>query len=174
MPPLPVDVDVCGACHDYRSQFAERKNTTDPVDGWGGAAATGRSNFGFGAGPISRRVHGVHLLAYLEKPGEVHSMYTNEHEIIFPQDVRNCQKCHSETPSWKEKPSRLACFACHDSDAAKAHGMLQTYDPTPTDPISGDETESCEVCHGAGADFAVEKVHNVAKPYVPPYPREKE
>jgi hypothetical protein len=38
-------------------------------------------------------------------------------------------------------------MGCHDSDAAKAHMKLQTWDPTPTDPWSGDEEESCQACH---------------------------
>jgi hypothetical protein len=47
-----------------------------------------------------------------------------------------------------------------------------TLDPTPEDAWNGDEQESCEVCHGSGADFAVEEVHRIADPYAPPYPRE--
>jgi len=38
-------------------------------------------------------------------------------------------------------------MGCHDADAAVAHMRLQTYDPTPTDPWSGDEQESCQTCH---------------------------
>jgi hypothetical protein len=43
--------------------------------------------------------------------------------------------------------ARLPCGGCHDSDAAASHMRLQTYDPTPTNPWSGDEVESCTVCH---------------------------
>ncbi len=46
-------------------------------------------------------------------------------EIGFPQDVRNCTKCHSDNgrdrrhtvpqaDNWKNMPSRLACGSCHD------------------------------------------------------------
>lgn len=71
-----------------------------------------------------------------------------------------------------QKPSRLACLACHDSDSAVSHAALMTFDPTPVDPWNGDEKESCATCHGAGAEFSVEKAHNITSPYVPPYPRE--
>jgi hypothetical protein len=38
-------------------------------------------------------------------------------------------------------------MGCHDSDPAKAHMKQQTWDPTPLDPWSGDEEESCQACH---------------------------
>jgi OmcA/MtrC family decaheme c-type cytochrome len=168
--------DVCGSCHDYRRQARDRTASDTWIDGWGGSAPpssviAGRGNMGYGPAPIARRVHGVHFLNYLNKPAEVHSSLANEH-FIFPQDVRNCVKCHSETPTWSEKPGRVPCNACHDSDAAKAHTALMTLDPTPVDPWNGDEQQSCTTCHGAGKDFAVEKMHNITNPYVPPYPRE--
>jgi hypothetical protein len=43
--------------------------------------------------------------------------------------------------------SRLPCMGCHDSQAASTHMLLMTYDPTPDNPWSGDEQESCQVCH---------------------------
>ena len=95
-----------------------------------------------------------------------YEVYNNENvTVAFPIDVRNCEKCHNSTTSgtWKSKPSRLACLACHDSDAAYAHAALQTLDPTPailtaapagnvkptSGPFSGDEVESCPICHAA-------------------------
>jgi hypothetical protein len=70
-------------------------------------------------------------------------------DITFPQDLRNCEACHTEktSGSWKKEPARLPCWGCHDSDAARAHMKIQTYDPTPADPWSGDEEESCQTCH---------------------------
>lgn len=169
---VEFNTDICKSCHDYKRQFPERKST-DPADGWGGSAATGRTNAGWGAAPMARRVHGVHRGHYLDKPKEVHA--TEDYsEVIFPQDIRNCTKCHSETNSWSENPSRLVCLACHDSDATIAHGTAMTVDPTPADPWNGDEAESCKTCHGPGKDFAIATVHNVWDPYKPPYKREKE
>ncbi|MBI2060263.1 MAG: cytochrome c3 family protein [Nitrospirae bacterium] len=164
--------DICKSCHDYKRQMAARQ-ATDPADGWGVNAAAGRSNMGFGSAPLARRVHGVHRGHYLDKPKEVHA--TEDYSgVIFPQDIRNCTKCHAETNSWNENPSRLACLACHDGDAAIAHGTAMTVDPTPADAWSGDEAESCRTCHGVGKEFAVSTVHNVWDPYKPPYKREKE
>ena len=163
------DVDICGSCHDYRRNSPDLLAGAAP-DGWGASATSGRSNMGFGAAPISRRVHGVHFSHYVNNVKEVHSSWTDA--IIFPQDVRNCVKCHAESGSWMTNPGRVPCLGCHDSDGAKAHGLLMTYDPTPADPWSGDEQESCGTCHGAGADFSVDKVHNITTPYAPPYARE--
>jgi len=42
------------------------------------------------------------------------------------------------------------CSGCHDDAATKAHAALAT---------TADKTETCEVCHGANRDFAVDKVH---------------
>jgi OmcA/MtrC family decaheme c-type cytochrome len=47
-------------------------------------------------------------------------------------------------------PTRSVCTACHDSIAVAGHAELQT-------TASGLET--CEVCHGPGADFDVTQVH---------------
>jgi hypothetical protein len=50
--------------------------------------------------------------------------------------------------------------------------MLMTIDPTPADDYSGDELETCDTCHGTGADFEIGAEHNISDPYSPPYPRE--
>jgi OmcA/MtrC family decaheme c-type cytochrome len=38
--------------------------------------------------------------------------------VVFPQDMRNCTTCHAkgatQADSWKTKPSRVVCGACHD------------------------------------------------------------
>lgn len=132
-------VDQCGACHDYQPQ-----NASDP--GW-----TGWS----GARPISRRVHGIHYGSSLNYPlatvdyGNGDPVAGRNWEITLPQDVRNCEVCHTEETSgtWATNPNRVACQGCHDSDAARAHVQAMTFDPTPSAIWSGDERESCKVCH---------------------------
>ena len=47
-------------------------------------------------------------------------------------------------------PITAACTGCHMSQAAASHAMAQTSDKLG---------ESCEVCHGKDAEFAVSKVH---------------
>lgn len=111
-------------------------------------------------------------------------------EILFPLDVRNCQKCHADSGARCSAtapcgigqacvgsvcknvaylaPSTQVCLACHDSSAAAGHAAINTW----KDP-DGNSIETCNVCHGTGGDFSVSKVHNVVSPYVPPYDREK-
>jgi len=154
---VPFNADICKSCHDNLRQ-------TPGKIGWT------NSNFGFGAAPLSRRIHGVHFGKYLEKPNEIHPAYDYS-EVIFPQDVRNCTKCHSQKNTWTTEPSRVACLSCHDNTIATAHGTLMTLDYTPQDPFSGDEIETCTICHGERSTFTPSAVHSIANPYVPPYPR---
>lgn len=133
-------IDQCGGCHDYQ--------TRDATGGWTGAVN------------ITKRVHAVHNGANLVYPnltvGHSDGIAGRNWEINFPQDIRNCETCHPATAatgsiatsgSWMTKAARNPCSGCHDSDAASAHFKLMTFDPTPTNPYSGDEEESCQVCH---------------------------
>jgi OmcA/MtrC family decaheme c-type cytochrome len=127
-------IDQCGACHDYQPQVGTGE--------WSGAVQ------------ISKRVHAVHNGANLTYPNDTvahaDTVPGRNWDITFPQDIRNCQACHVEGTSsgtWKTHPNRAACWGCHDSDAAQAHIRLMTFDPTPANPWSGDEQESCSACH---------------------------
>jgi hypothetical protein len=165
--PEPFDTDYCLACHDYG-----RTGTGDLWANTGGTSTSGWA--GYGAKPIAARVHGVHFGAYLSHPEYVYSGNPNMAiDIIFPQDIRNCTVCHDSktSGSWMTDPNRLACSACHDSDADLAHMTLQTQNPNPSDPYSPQAVETCTVCHGPNALLSVAKVHNISNPYVPPYPR---
>jgi hypothetical protein len=149
--------DICKSCHDYLQQ-------TPGKVGWA------NQNYGFGAAPLSRRAHGVHFGKYLDKPQEI-TASTDYSHVIFPQDVRNCTKCHSESSAWTQNPSRVACLACHDTDDDISHGQIMTLIAVPTNPYGASAQESCTVCHGADAEFSPDKVHSISNPYVPPYPR---
>jgi len=89
-------------------------------------------------------------------------------EVRYPGDLRNCGKCHvnnSDFPPLPQSslavvnphafinpspPTTAACTACHTSQEASAHAMLNT---------SSTLGESCGVCHGQGAQFGVDKEH---------------
>ncbi|GEM_PF-829921 len=164
------DADWCRACHDY-----SRYTTGDGFNNQGGTTLSGWS--GYGAVPSVRRLHQLHRGAYLEHPEQIYSGNPDfGREIIFPQDIRNCTKCHSAdtTGTWKTEPSRLACMSCHDSDQANSHAILMTNNPNPADPWNANRVETCKACHGAGREFSPDKMHNISKPYKPPYAREPE
>jgi hypothetical protein len=158
---MPFDTDLCKSCHDY----ALGPNPEISI-GWSD------SGYGYGRTPLVRYVHQFHYGRYLTDPTVPH--YSSFQPVVFPQDIRNCTSCHAESDAWNEKPSRLACTACHDGAAAWVHVTLETLDPTPSQPYSGDEAESCAVCHAGDADFAPAVVHDVWDPYAPPYPRERQ
>jgi hypothetical protein len=94
------------------------------------------------------------------------AQHTYEHVGFpaMPGGTQNCTTCHgSGNEAWFEPVNRdhptdqtqpvrewrTVCSSCHDSDAAVAHVESQT--------ASG--VESCSVCHGEGAEFAVEVMH---------------
>jgi hypothetical protein len=144
---------------------------------------------------FARRLEGYSERGNLISPGKLNIIgfrngANDFSEILLPMDIRNCTKCHADTAAtcnastpcgvgqscaagqcrnvaWKD-PSARVCLSCHDSSDAFGHAALQTY----TDPTSGEQIETCNVCHGDGADFSIEKVHSITTPYVPPYPRE--
>jgi OmcA/MtrC family decaheme c-type cytochrome len=88
--------------------------------------------------------------------------------VLFPGDRRDCEKCH--VPNSQELPlpsteipvvnprgfidpqgsATAACLGCHTDQASAAHASLNA------SPTLG---EACAVCHGVGADFAVDVVH---------------
>jgi hypothetical protein len=151
-------------------------------------------------GPMIHEIHYARVRGgYAERnnlvnPGQLtvigfRNSANNFQEILFPQDIRNCTKCHADAggacsasapcgvgqecvagtcknTAWLA-PSARVCLSCHDEAAVFGHAALATYSDG-----SGAIIETCDVCHGRDADFAVDKVHNIAAPYRPPYPRE--
>ncbi len=96
-------------------------------------------------------------------------------EVGFPQDLRNCTKCHSasnpNTPqgdNWKTKPSKEACLTCHankpGSDWEASHKVFAR-DPAVTPGATGTEealsltNAQCVACHKVGSNIAPERVH---------------
>jgi len=144
----PFNVDYCGACHDQDNQFPTS------TAGWS------TNQYGFGNQPISKRVHGVHFEHYVANPAEVFS--GNDGAIIFPQDVRNCSKCHTDSSadltsgsfpradiglsigaieetsgSWKSGVSRIPCSGCHNSTKDWGHFKIMTLDvEEDSDPLT--------------------------------------
>jgi hypothetical protein len=112
-------------------------------------------------------------------------------EVLAPVDVRSCTNCHQSTnaacstsapcgygqecqsgkcvnTAW-QNPSARACITCHDAADSAAHAAANTFVPPSGPPI-----ETCSVCHGSGAAFAVDVVHNITSLYPVhlAYPRE--
>ncbi len=93
----------------------------------------------------------------------------NFNHVLYPGDRRDCLQCHAtDTQQVDENPPpgllatptlrdwytpmehyATACLGCHNTKAAAAHAYSMTA------PFG----EACAACHGAGTDFAVDKVH---------------
>jgi OmcA/MtrC family decaheme c-type cytochrome len=93
-------------------------------------------------------------------------------EVGFPQDLRNCTKCHSaanpNTPQgddWKTRPSKEACLTCHANNAGsdwEASHKVFAQDPLFVGPgaAAKDMTNAmCAGCHKPGSNIAPERVH---------------
>ena len=116
-------------------------------------------------GDMPNNIHHIHLGAILAKKKYDYAgvLYN---ETLFPQDIRNCTKCHdgsdtstaktAQGDNWKNEPSRLACGACHDgidfatgkgvtlADAAK--GLTQSPGNAHLGGAQGDDSR-CAGCH---------------------------
>ena len=78
---------------------------------------------GRAVGNLPNHIHKIHMGEFLAKKNYNYGgvLYN---EVRFPQDLRNCTKCHdgsatstaqtAQGDNWKNAPSRLACGACHD------------------------------------------------------------
>jgi Cytochrome c7 and related cytochrome c len=92
-------------------------------------------------------------------------------EVGFPQDIRNCTKCHdgsdtstartAQGDNWKNAPSRLACGACHDginfatgqgvtlADALKGLMSTTSHGGFAHGGLSQADDSQCKNCHTA-------------------------
>ncbi|MBI4464622.1 MAG: hypothetical protein HY647_07950, partial [Acidobacteria bacterium] len=178
-----VDVNAkCNVCHkSLRGHHGNRLDTSycimchNPaaVDNPNGARA---NKYPVPEGEVPTSINLKFMIHRIHSGEELSRDYTvyrtrgvyNFNEIVFPGDLRNCAKCHvnnshllplppgvANTTAPREYytplgPAASACLGCHDSESTAAHAFLMTA------PTIG---ESCAVCHGEGADFAVSRVH---------------
>ncbi|MBI5908814.1 MAG: OmcA/MtrC family decaheme c-type cytochrome [Betaproteobacteria bacterium] len=77
-------------------------------------------------------------------------------ETRFPQDIRNCTKCHDSTApkvapqadNYKNVPSRLACGACHDGiDFATGKGTTNAGGTGGHIGGAKQDDSQCALCH---------------------------
>ena len=98
-----VDTQFCVLCHNARNTDANSGNVLD-------------------LRKMAHKIHaGEHLKEWFGESYTIWGFGDSEHdyaEVRFPQDLRNCTKCHDNTKAaqadnWKNVPSRAACGACH-------------------------------------------------------------
>ncbi len=155
------DIRTCTACHNDQRRFDSSGNAlAEPAVGgdgtWTGNAAVLNHEAVIDF-PVF--IHKIHMGQKLKMTGGTYAGVSQPYETTYPQDVRNCGKCHrSPAPlasNWESKPSSRACGACHDDisfDATIPNGRKMH----PGGPQANDA--GCGTCHrpgGAGGDTAV-------------------
>ena len=147
-----TDVDYCVTCHNPYSIDGDTGNTVD----------------------MKALIHNIHAgrdgYIIIGFGGTVHD-YS---DIVWTQDIRNCQTCHEEsdanTPqasNWREVPNRAACGTCHYDDGVPGTGNEYAIEDGahPAGFVFTDDTQ-CANCHGPDATFAggalkVDEVHKI-------------
>jgi OmcA/MtrC family decaheme c-type cytochrome len=174
-----IDRNKCNACHANLAPHGTYRQNTDYCVMCHNPTASDAANRPADAMPptsINFRVmiHRLHSGGSIANPLVVYGgggTPTSFSDVVFPGNLADCQTCHlpntygvpladnvlpttvtqSPTVVLSTLPTRSVCTACHDAKEAIGHTELQT-------TSSGIET--CEVCHGPGAEFDVTKVHH--------------
>jgi OmcA/MtrC family decaheme c-type cytochrome len=175
------DPRFCDTCHTDQRKFGQaRVTSTNNVFPAGFTYVAD----GVTIGDFPVLIHRIHKGDLLVKQGyNFANVLLNETK--FPQDIRNCTKCHDSTApkvapqgdNYKNVPSRLACGACHDginfatgqgvTNAAFNQATINGTTAVATGHIGGiqaDDTK-CALCHDA---TSIQKVYHVA--VTPPNP----
>ena len=164
-----VSTDLCNKCHAFLSLHGGNRNTVGECvmchNPNATAANPGGADLPQNSIDFSVMVHRIHTGENLTIPYQIGS--SNFNEVRFPGDRRRCNACHVNSsqllplPSGllkvqdpngyisPEGPATAACTGCHTTIEAASHADINT----------GRLGESCTVCHGGTADFAVDKVH---------------
>lgn len=172
-----TDVSSCNSCHEklalhgggrVDTQYCVMCHNPGTVDPESGNVLT-----------LSTMVHKIHAGKKIKANGG--GDYTiwgygdskNDYaEVGFPQDLRNCSKCHSKsdkTPqgdNWKTVVTREACLTCHvPGDISVRTSWTARHNNLPVGANSApmavaDLTNAqCAACHKPGSAVASETVH---------------
>jgi len=119
------DIRVCATCHNDQKRFTAIPGTgSTPNAGDAAIAANGTwtgnlvvvNGEAFVNFPVF--IHKIHRGEELALQGGTYPGFSKPYEVTYPQDVRNCTKCHrapaAKAGNWSAQPSRRACGACHD------------------------------------------------------------
>jgi len=177
-----VAISQCNVCHDKLALHGGQRQTTlecvichNPAENDGArrpASAGAVESVSF-----QRLIHRIHTGENLTQDFTIYGFggsQNNFNEVRFPGDTRNCAKCHVNAAAYTlplqtgiasvntprdffspQGPATAACLGCHDNRDAAAHAYLNS----ATFPGSTTPAEACATCHGAGKDWAVDRVH---------------
>jgi OmcA/MtrC family decaheme c-type cytochrome len=164
------DVRGCVACHNDQRRFtapsATRAFDADILaDGtWGTKDLTVVNGEAIINLPVF--IHKIHMGEELTLRGGEYTGLPTPYEIHYPQDVRNCEKCHrspaAKATNWKAQPSRRVCGSCHDNKAFTNALVIPGTSGYVRDLHSGGEMaddSTCTTCHtSTGANTTMDVV----------------
>ncbi len=159
------EVRYCVVCHTEQRKYGRTEATGDP-DTLTFSGSTYRF-YDRAIGNLPNEIHKIHgggVLAW--KKYNYADVEFNE--IHYPQDLRNCNKCHDasnpatpQAANWMNVPSRLACGACHDgidfatgkgvtlADAAKGLTETTTFNGFAHGGFQQPDDSVCVQCHSS-------------------------
>jgi OmcA/MtrC family decaheme c-type cytochrome len=164
------DTRYCVVCHTDQRRYGRTEATIDP------ATLTFTSSTyvvdSRTIGNMPNHIHHMHMGEFLAKKNYNYAGVIYN-ETLFPQDIRNCTKCHdgsatavNPTPqgnNWMNNPSRIACGGCHDGiNFATGQGVtiadsLKGLTSSPQGHQGGAQSDDsrCSSCHSpSGIDLA--------------------
>jgi OmcA/MtrC family decaheme c-type cytochrome len=113
------ETKYCVVCHTEQRKYGRSEATTTAT---GFSGSTYRIN-DIAVGNFPNQIHKIHFGKMLSKDGYDYGGLKFK-EVKFPQDARNCTKCHdasatstaktAQGDNWLNVPSRVACGGCHD------------------------------------------------------------
>jgi OmcA/MtrC family decaheme c-type cytochrome len=142
-----LETDYCVTCHNPGSTDPNSGNTLD----------------------FKVMVHKIHRgeqLPSVEADGSYVISLHDFSDVVYPQDIRNCTKCHDgsdpATPqgdNWKTNPTMQACTSCHDATSfvspAPPGMTLHSGGPLPSN------NGSCRGCHAPSGVAETSAVHQI-------------
>ena len=159
----------CVVCHTEQRKFGRTEATINAST----LTFTSATNMvdGRPLGNMPNNIHKIHMGKHLAKQNYNYAGVPYN-EVAFPQDLRNCTKCHdgsststaktAQGDNWKNVPNRLACGACHDginfatgmgvtiADAAKGLKATTSFGGFAHGGKSQADDSLCSTCHTAG------------------------
>ena len=116
------DTHYCVVCHTEQRKYGRTEAAYDASTLTFTSANTYRVD-DRALGNLPNHIHHIHMGEFLAKKNYNYAAVLYN-EVLFPQDLRNCTKCHdgsatstaptAQGDNWKNAPSRRACGGCHD------------------------------------------------------------
>lgn len=164
------DTRYCVVCHTEQRKYGRTEATIDTSTLT--YTSTTERVYDRAIGNLPNHVHHIHMGEFLARKNYNYGGL-KYNEVLFPQDLRNCTKCHdgsatstaptAQGDNWKNAPSRRACGGCHDgidyatgmgvtiADALKGLTSTTSFNGFAHGGMSQSDDSMCTTCHTPGA-----------------------